>query len=196
MDRPSDQRFLAGVRRLILERYASDQYKFTALWGGQQGSLLFWTWLLSIFTSIAHSRIAGAIPKSRPRPLRAGWSRDLLSRDAEFRHAPVRSAGDGAARRLRPQSAAAELLDGDPSAVALHRLRQRDGAVRVRLRPRSSRASSTTDGFAPRAAGRSSRGSFSRSAICSARAGPTRFWDGAATGRGTRSRTPPSCRGW
>src|SRR5580700_11290966 len=28
-------------------------YKVTALWGGQQGSLLFWTWLLSIFTSIA-----------------------------------------------------------------------------------------------------------------------------------------------
>ncbi len=28
-------------------------YKFTALWGGQQGSLLFWTWLLSIFMSIA-----------------------------------------------------------------------------------------------------------------------------------------------
>jgi cytochrome c-type biogenesis protein CcmF len=27
-------------------------YKFTALWGGQQGSLLLWTWLLSIFTSI------------------------------------------------------------------------------------------------------------------------------------------------
>src|SRR5579863_242675 len=29
------------------------QYKIAALWGGQQGSLLFWTWLLSIFTSIA-----------------------------------------------------------------------------------------------------------------------------------------------
>jgi len=28
-------------------------YKITALWGGQQGSLLFWTWLLAIFTSIA-----------------------------------------------------------------------------------------------------------------------------------------------
>jgi len=27
-------------------------YKLTALWGGQQGSLLFWTWLLSIFTTI------------------------------------------------------------------------------------------------------------------------------------------------
>src|SRR5262245_12271827 len=28
-------------------------YKFTSLWGGQQGSLLFWTWLLSIFSAIA-----------------------------------------------------------------------------------------------------------------------------------------------
>ncbi|MGH7906673.1 MAG: heme lyase CcmF/NrfE family subunit [Candidatus Binataceae bacterium] len=27
-------------------------YKIAALWGGQQGSLLFWTWLLSIFTAI------------------------------------------------------------------------------------------------------------------------------------------------
>ncbi|HEY6420984.1 MAG TPA: heme lyase CcmF/NrfE family subunit [Candidatus Binataceae bacterium] len=27
-------------------------YKITALWGGQQGSLLFWTFLLSIFTSV------------------------------------------------------------------------------------------------------------------------------------------------
>src|ERR1017187_9880379 len=28
-------------------------YKITSLWAGQQGSLLFWTWLLAIFTSIA-----------------------------------------------------------------------------------------------------------------------------------------------
>ena len=27
-------------------------YKMTALWGGQQGSLLLWTWLLTIFTAI------------------------------------------------------------------------------------------------------------------------------------------------
>ncbi len=27
-------------------------YKVTSLWGGQQGSLLFWTWLLSIFTAL------------------------------------------------------------------------------------------------------------------------------------------------
>ena len=28
-------------------------YKFAALWAGQEGSLLFWTWLLSIFTLVA-----------------------------------------------------------------------------------------------------------------------------------------------
>ena len=28
-------------------------YKFTAWWGGQQGSLLFWAWLLSIYTVVA-----------------------------------------------------------------------------------------------------------------------------------------------
>src|SRR5271168_262718 len=28
-------------------------YKITSLWGGQQGSLLLWTWLLTLFTAIA-----------------------------------------------------------------------------------------------------------------------------------------------
>jgi cytochrome c-type biogenesis protein CcmF len=28
-------------------------YKFTAWWGGQQGSLLFWSWLLSTYTAVA-----------------------------------------------------------------------------------------------------------------------------------------------
>ena len=40
-------------------------YKFTALWGGQQGSLLFWTWLLSIFSAIVafqHRRNPGVAP--------------------------------------------------------------------------------------------------------------------------------------
>jgi cytochrome c-type biogenesis protein CcmF len=40
-------------------------YKFTALWGGQQGSLLFWTWLLSIFSAIVafqHRRNPGVTP--------------------------------------------------------------------------------------------------------------------------------------
>ncbi len=40
-------------------------YKITALWGGQQGSLLLWTWLLSIFTAIVafqHRRNAVLAP--------------------------------------------------------------------------------------------------------------------------------------
>ena len=41
---------------------------------------------------------------------------------------------DGAGRRRRAEPAAAELLDGDPSAVALHRLRRHDDSVRVRHR--------------------------------------------------------------
>src|SRR5437660_1731623 len=27
-------------------------YKFTALWGGQEGSLLFWSWLLSTYAAV------------------------------------------------------------------------------------------------------------------------------------------------
>ena len=69
------------------------------------------------------------------------------------------------------------------------------GAVRVRDRGARDAAGSATCGSGRRAAGRSSRGSSSRSATSSARAGPTRSSAGAATGRGIRSRTRPSCRG-
>lgn len=50
--------FLTDNFRLVAvanhsSRSLSTFYKFAALWGGQRGSLLFWTLLLSIFTSIA-----------------------------------------------------------------------------------------------------------------------------------------------
>jgi cytochrome c-type biogenesis protein CcmF len=53
--------YVAGYSSLTLPTI----YKFTALWGGQQGSLLFWTWLLSIFTAIVafqHRRNPGIAP--------------------------------------------------------------------------------------------------------------------------------------
>ena len=53
--------YVAGYTSLTLPAI----YKFTALWGGQQGSLLFWTWLLSIFTAIVafqHRRNPGLAP--------------------------------------------------------------------------------------------------------------------------------------
>ncbi|HZO82772.1 MAG TPA: heme lyase CcmF/NrfE family subunit [Candidatus Binataceae bacterium] len=40
--------YVASYSSLTLPTF----YKLTALWGGQQGSLLLWTWLLSIFTAI------------------------------------------------------------------------------------------------------------------------------------------------
>ncbi len=53
-------------------------YKFTALWGGQQGSLLFWTWLLSIFTSIA------AFQNRRRNPVTAPYALAVLATVAIF----------------------------------------------------------------------------------------------------------------
>ena len=50
-------------------------------------------------------------------------------------------------------------------------------------------------GWSRPGAGRCSRGASSPSASCSGPGGPTRCWAGAATGRGTRSRTPRSCPG-
>jgi cytochrome c-type biogenesis protein CcmF len=54
--------YVASYSSLSLPIY----YKITALWGGQQGSLLFWTWLLSIFTSIAAFQNRRRNPETAP----------------------------------------------------------------------------------------------------------------------------------
>ena len=66
-------------------------YKVTALWGGQQGSLLLWTLLLSVFTAIV------AFQNHRRNPEIAsicaggdGRGGGFLPGHAEFRHAAVR----------------------------------------------------------------------------------------------------------
>jgi cytochrome c-type biogenesis protein CcmF len=41
-------------------------YKITALWGGQQGSLLFWTWLLSLFGAITAFQNRRRNPETAP----------------------------------------------------------------------------------------------------------------------------------
>ncbi len=41
-------------------------YKFTALWGGQEGSMLFWTLLLSVFTSVAAYQNRSRNPQIAP----------------------------------------------------------------------------------------------------------------------------------
>ena len=100
------------------------------------------------------------------------------------------------ARRGRgPEPAAPELLDDDPPAVALHGLRERVGAVRVRDRGARDRAARRP--VDPHDAALDAL----RLVLPLARqpprraAGPTRCSAGAATGPGTRSRTRPSCPG-
>jgi cytochrome c-type biogenesis protein CcmF len=61
--------------------------------------------------------------------------------------------------------------------------------------PRWSPAAWARDGWWRRGGGRCSPGASSLPGSCSARGGRTRYWAGAASGRGTRWRTPPSCRG-
>lgn len=41
-------------------------YRITALWGGQNGSLLFWSWLMSIFTSLVLIRKWGSMRQMMP----------------------------------------------------------------------------------------------------------------------------------
>jgi len=53
-------------------------YKMTALWGGQQGSLLFWTLLLTAFTSIV------AVQNRRRNPEIAPWALVVMSIVAVF----------------------------------------------------------------------------------------------------------------
>ena len=52
LERPAEKRLFPGIRRQLFQHHTADVYKITALWGGQQGSLLLWTLLLSVFTAI------------------------------------------------------------------------------------------------------------------------------------------------
>ncbi len=171
-------------------------YTIAALWGGQQGSLLFWVLILTTMSTLVHLQ-----NRERNQALMPYVTATLMTIAVFFLGAPrlhhrsFRALADRGARGRRVEPAAPELLDDDPPALALSRLRRLLGAVRLRDRRARDAAASATCGSAPRGAGRSSRGSSSRSATCSAPAGPTRSSAGAATGRGTRSRTPRSCRG-
>ena len=103
---------------------------------------------------------------------------------------PVRHARHPPAEGAGPQPAAAPPGDDDPPADALHGLRRLLDPVRVRHRRADHAPHRAPTGSAPRAASRSSPGPSSAPGSCSARSGPTPSSAGAATGPGTRSRTP------
>ena len=176
-------------------------YKFTAWWGGQEGSLLLWAWLLSTYAAIVVFQNRRKFRDMMPYVIGV-----LMATEAFFLFLitfvaspfKVLAAGKRHHRcRRRPgtESAAAVLDHGDPSADAVPGLRGIHGAVRVRDRIADHASSRATPGFTPRAAGPSSPGCSRAPAFCSARAGLTRCSDGAATGAGIRWRTPRCCPG-
>ena len=111
-------------------------YKITAFWGGLDGSLLFWVLVLALFSTVAIVVEPQAAPRHDRLRRRDDHGRaGVLPVAPDLHEEPVRDVPHHAAgRRQGPEPAAPELLDGDPSAVALHRLRRRDDSVRVRHR--------------------------------------------------------------
>ena len=172
-------------------------YKMTAMWSSQAGSLLLWAWVLSIAASAVlygtRRRHREVVPWATAV---LGAARGLLHRADALRPrlpgrrvVPVLAPRPRAGRGRRAQSAAAPSRDGDPPADALLGLRLLLDPVRVRDRgagrPPARRELDPLD-----TAFRAHRLDLPDDRRrCSARAGPTASWAGAATGAGTRSRT-------
>ena len=108
-------------------------YKFAALWSGQEGSLLFWAWLLSTYALVLRLRYKRGSATFRVRFRHHRGGAGVLPAAGEFRRQSLRPGRrDNSRRRQRTEPAAAISRDGDPSADALPRLRRRDRAVRLR----------------------------------------------------------------
>ncbi len=98
-------------------------YKFAVLWSGQEGSLLFWSLLLSAYGLVLRLRY-----KTDPRLF--AYASVIIAAvqvffliAAEFCRPSLRHhAGFAPRRRQRPQPAVAISRDGDPSAHAVSRL--------------------------------------------------------------------------
>ena len=98
-------------------------YKLTSYWGGLDGSIMFWVFLLAVFGSLAVY-----VNRERHRELMPYVVAIISLVQMFFLFLMVIHKNpfetflvDGAGRRPRPQPAAAERLHGHPPAVALHR---------------------------------------------------------------------------
>ena len=148
-------------------------------------------------------RIAGGLREPRAPPRADSLRRrhhlhgaDVLPVPDGRAQEPVHDVSDGGAGRRRgAEPAAAELLHGDSSAVALHGLRRHDDPVRVRHRRAHHRP--------PRRFVAARRPPLDDVQLAVPVLRPHARDDlgvrgaraGAATGRGIRSRTPACCRG-
>ena len=180
-------------------RHASDltplPYRLAALWGGMEGSLLFWALVVAVVTvaGIARTTDAG----SRAAIALVGGGAALAATIAtRGLGVTVRPARRSQRRRPRaPRGAPApgdDLPPTDPlrRAGAGHTARGHHDAGAVEAAPRSTlgqRHPAVADGELVGARRRDRR----RQPV-----GPTRSSDGVGSGRGTRWRTPRSSPGW
>ena len=171
-------------RPLLRPRRCRCTYLLTALWGGQDGSLLWWLFLLSVYIGACVKWLGKKYLELQPYVIATLMAVVLFFCVLmAFAANPFSTSVAGRARRRRgAEPAPPELLDGHPPAVASTRA---SSGARSRSRsrsPRSSPGGSTTSGSSRAASGRSSRGCSSASATRSGCSGRTRSSAGAATG--------------
>jgi len=172
-------------------------YKFAAWWGGQEGSLLFWSWLLATYAMVVTFSNRRKHREMMPYVIAvlmgvqifflilnnfiANAFQMLATSEGQVIAADALRDGNG----LNPllQYPAMAIHPCCISAMSASRCRSPSPSAR------SSPASPGTAGSTPPAAGRWSLGSSKAAASCWARPGPTTCWAGAATGAGTRWRT-------
>ena len=108
-------------------------YKFAALWSGQEGSLLFWCWLLAAYGLVLRLRHKVDTRLVAHASVVISAVQIFFLGAGQFCRASVRAGGrHDSRRRQRTQSAAAVSGDGHPSAHALSGLCRDDRAVLLR----------------------------------------------------------------
>ncbi len=175
-------------------------YKFTSWWGGQEGSLLLWSWLLSSYSAVVVFR-----NRRKFRDMMPYVTAVLMTTQTFFliliafvaKPFQVLMAGKlivdvGDGQGLNPLLQYWTMVIHPPMLYL--------GYVGFVVPFAFAIASLITKqpgdaGFIPRAAGRWSRGCSRPPEFCSAQDGLMRSSDGAVTGAGTRWRTPRFCPG-
>ena len=174
----------------------SGLYKFTAWWGGQEGSLLLWSWLLATYSAIVVYTNRRKFRDMMPIVIAIMMTtQSFFLGMITFVASPFQV--------LMAGSGIIDVGDGNGLSpllqwwtMAIHPPLLYLGYVgftvpfafaMASLDHASSRAKA---GFTPPAAGPSSLGCFKLPALCSAWVGRIRCWAGEAIGAGTRWRTP------
>ena len=171
-------------------------YKFTAAWGGHEGSMLFWITVLAIWTLAvaAGSRSQPEEFASRVLGVLGIVSAGIIA-FALVHVESVHSSRADAGRRQRLEPAAARSRDDHPSADAVRRLRRHGRAVRVRRRGAAHGTARQELGEVDSAVDGRGVDIPDRAASRSAAGGRTTSSAGAGGGSGIPSRTLRSCRG-